>query len=207
MLCRGYPGVDEHNNHPEAISRRPDGLPAGGHRAPVPQGRRAHRASPDLPPPGDRLRHPLPGPGRLLLADAAARLPPLGRPSPTTPTPGGTPGPGSGSMRPCGRRSGGRRQGGDPEPGDHRQPGRRDDRGRRPRGIRRGKKAVGRERHPLVDTLGPVRGPAVLAAAPTVWGGALEVFERAGRRLPRPAKVLADRAYRACALAAWIEGH
>jgi putative transposase len=48
---------------------------------------------------------------------------------------------------------------------------------------------------------------AVLAAAPTDWDGAVEVFKRVGRRLPRLAKVLADQAYRVGALAAWIKQH
>jgi len=47
----------------------------------------------------------------------------------------------------------------------------------------------------------------VLAAAPIDWDGAIEVFQRVGRRMPRLAKVLADRAYRAEALAEWIKGH
>jgi putative transposase len=52
-----------------------------------------------------------------------------------------------------------------------------------------------------------VWGLAVLAAAPIDWDGAIEVFRRVGRGMPRLAKVLADSAYRAAALAAWIEGH
>lgn len=47
----------------------------------------------------------------------------------------------------------------------------------------------------------------MLAAAPIDWDGAIEVFRRVGSRLPRLAKVLADQAYRAEALAAWIEGN
>jgi putative transposase len=47
----------------------------------------------------------------------------------------------------------------------------------------------------------------VLAAAPIDWDGAIEVFRRVGGRMPRLAKVLADQAYRAEALAAWIEGN
>ena len=39
---------------------------------------------------------------------------------------------------------------------------------------------AGRKRHLLVDTLGLVWGLAVLAAAPTDWDGAAEVFKRAG---------------------------
>ena len=76
-----------------------------------------------------------------------------------------------------------------------------------PKGYDGGKKVAGRKRHLLVDTLGLVWGLAVLAAAPIDWDGAIEVFRRVGRRMPRLAKVLADRAYRAEALAAWIEGN
>ena len=47
----------------------------------------------------------------------------------------------------------------------------------------------------------------MLPAAPTDWDGAVEVFKRVGRRLPRLAKVWADSAYRAGALAAWIAAH
>jgi putative transposase len=70
-----------------------------------------------------------------------------------------------------------------------------------------GKKVSGRKRHLLVDTLGLIWGLAVLPAAPTDWDGAIEVFTRAGNGLPRLAKVWADSAYRAEALAAWIKGH
>ena len=47
----------------------------------------------------------------------------------------------------------------------------------------------------------------MLAAAPIDWDGAVEVFQRVGRRMPRLAKVLADSAYRAEALAEWIKEH
>ena len=55
----------------------------------------------------------------------------------------------------------------------------------------------------------PIRAErlAVLPAAPTDWDGAVEVFKRVGKRLPRLAKVLGDQAYRAVALAEWIEEH
>ncbi len=66
---------------------------------------------------------------------------------------------------------------------------------------------AGRKRHLLVDSLGLIWGLAVLAARPTDWDGAVEVFERVGRRMPRLAVVLADHAYRAKALAAWIKEH
>ncbi len=66
---------------------------------------------------------------------------------------------------------------------------------------------AGRKRHLLVDTLGLIWGLAVLPAAPTDWDGAVEVFRRVGKRLPRPAEVLADQAYRAVALAQWIKEH
>ena len=54
----------------------------------------------------------------------------------------------------------------------------------------------------LVDTLGLIWGLAVLAAAPTDWDGAVEVFKRVGDGLPRLARVWADSAYRA--LADWV---
>jgi putative transposase len=54
----------------------------------------------------------------------------------------------------------------------------------------------------LVDTLGLIWGLAVLAAAPTDWDGAVEVFRRVGDGLPRLARVWADSAYRA--LADWV---
>jgi putative transposase len=76
-----------------------------------------------------------------------------------------------------------------------------------PRGYDGGKKIGGRKRHLLVDTLGLIWGLAVLAARPTDWDGAIEVFERTEGTMPRLAKVLADTAYRAKALAAWIKGH
>jgi putative transposase len=76
-----------------------------------------------------------------------------------------------------------------------------------PKGYDGGKKVGGRKRHVLVDTLGLIWGLAVPAAAPIDWDGAVEVFKRVGRRMPRLAKVLADKADRAAALAAWIEGH
>ncbi len=69
------------------------------------------------------------------------------------------------------------------------------------------KKIGGRKRHLLVDTLGLVWGLAVLAASPIDWDGAVEVFERTKGTMPRLAKVLADKAYRAHQLAAWIEGN
>lgn len=67
------------------------------------------------------------------------------------------------------------------------------------------KKISGRKRHLLVDTLGLVWGLAVLAASPIDWDGAVEVFERTKGTMPRLAKVLADKAYRAKKLAAWIK--
>jgi putative transposase len=56
----------------------------------------------------------------------------------------------------------------------------------------------------LVDTLGLIWGLAVLPASPTDWDGAVEVFTRVGKALPRLARVWADSAYRVDALAAWI---
>ncbi len=63
---------------------------------------------------------------------------------------------------------------------------------------------AGRKRHLLVDPFGPIRGLAVLPASPTDWDGAVEVLRRVGKSLPRLAKVWADSAYRAEALAAWV---
>jgi putative transposase len=73
-----------------------------------------------------------------------------------------------------------------------------------PKGYDGGKKVTGRKRHLLVDTLGLIWGLAVLPAAPTDWDGAVEVFKRSGKRMPRLAKVWADANYRAQALATWI---
>ena len=70
-----------------------------------------------------------------------------------------------------------------------------------------GTKISGRKRHLLVHTLGLVWGLAVLAASPIDWDGAVEVFERTKGTMPRLAKVLADKAYRAKKLAAWIKGN
>ena len=56
---------------------------------------------------------------------------------------------------------------------------------------------AGRKRHLLVDTLGLIWGLAVLPAKPTDWDGAVEVFKRVGKGLPRLARVWADAAYRA----------
>jgi putative transposase len=53
-----------------------------------------------------------------------------------------------------------------------------------------------------VDTLGLIWGLAVLPAAPTDWDGAVEVFARVGKGLPRLARVWADSNYRA--LADWV---
>ena len=44
---------------------------------------------------------------------------------------------------------------------------------------------AGRKRHLLVDTLGLIWGLAVLPAAPTDWDGAVEVFRRVGKAMPR----------------------
>jgi putative transposase len=65
----------------------------------------------------------------------------------------------------------------------------------------------GRKRHLLVDTLGLIWGLAVLPASPIDWDGAVEVFKRIGKALPRLAVVWADSAYRAKALVAWVEEH
>jgi len=59
----------------------------------------------------------------------------------------------------------------------------------------------------LVDTLGLIRGLAVLPAAPTDWDGAVHVFERVGEGLPRLAEVWADSAYWVGALLDWIGTH
>ena len=74
-----------------------------------------------------------------------------------------------------------------------------------PKGYDGGKKVAGRKRHLLVDTLGLIWGLAVLAARPTDWDGAVEVLERTEGTMPRLAKVLADTAYRARRLAAWMK--
>jgi len=76
-----------------------------------------------------------------------------------------------------------------------------------PKGYDGGKKVAGRKRHLLVDTLGLVWGLAVLPAAPTDWDGAVEVFKRVGEGLPRLARVWADSASRAEALAGWIKAN
>jgi putative transposase len=57
----------------------------------------------------------------------------------------------------------------------------------------------------LVDTLGLIWALAVLPASPTDWDGAVELFKRVGKTLPRLAKVWADSAYRAAALAEWVK--
>ena len=44
----------------------------------------------------------------------------------------------------------------------------------------------------------------MLPASPTDWDGAVEVFKRVGKALPRLARVWADSAYRVDALATWI---
>src|SRR5215813_14401391 len=128
-----------------------------------------------------------------------------GRPSPTTSTPGGTPGSGRRSMRRYGPRSGerlarSRRRA-------WRSSTARASRPPRPaarRGTTGGKKVSGRKRHRLVDTLGLIWGLAVLPAAPTDWDGAVEVFKRVGQALPRLARVWADANYQAKALTQWI---
>jgi putative transposase len=52
--------------------------------------------------------------------------------------------------------------------------------------------------------MGLIWGLAVLPASPTDWDGAVEVFKRVGKSMPRLAKVWADSNYRAKALADWI---
>jgi len=59
----------------------------------------------------------------------------------------------------------------------------------------------------LVDTLGLIWGLAVLPAAPTDWDGAVEVFQRVGKGLPRLAKVWADSAYWVEALLTWVKAN
>jgi putative transposase len=76
-----------------------------------------------------------------------------------------------------------------------------------PRATTGEKKISGRKRHLLVDTLGLIWGLAVLPAAPTDWDGAVEVFKRVGKTLPRLAKVWADSAYWVGALLLWIKAH
>ena len=48
---------------------------------------------------------------------------------------------------------------------------------------------------------------AVLPAAPTDWDGAVEVFKRVGKTLPRLAQVWADSAYWVEARLIWIKAH
>ncbi len=55
--------------------------------------------------------------------------------------------------------------------------------------------------------MGLVWGLAVLPASPTDWDGAVEVFRRVGKSMPRLARVWADSNYRAAALAEWIGGN
>jgi putative transposase len=76
-----------------------------------------------------------------------------------------------------------------------------------PRVTTEGKKIAGRKRHLFVDTLGLIWGLVVLPAAPTDWDGAVRVFERFGKTLPRLAKVWADSAYGVGALYAWLKEH
>lgn len=73
-----------------------------------------------------------------------------------------------------------------------------------PKGYDGGKKVAGRKRHVPVDTLGLIRGLAVLPAAPTDRDGAVEVFRRVAGTLPRLAEVWADGADRAEALGVWV---
>jgi putative transposase len=47
----------------------------------------------------------------------------------------------------------------------------------------------------------------VLPAAPTDWDGAVEVFTRVGKTMPRLAKVWADANYRVGALTQWVKRH
>jgi putative transposase len=71
-----------------------------------------------------------------------------------------------------------------------------------PKGYDAGKKISGRKRHVLVDTLGLIWGLAVLPASPTDWDGAVEVFTRVGKGMPRLMRVWADANYHA--LADWV---
>lgn len=52
--------------------------------------------------------------------------------------------------------------------------------------------------------MGLIWGLAVLPASPTDWDGAVEVFERVGKAMPRLARVWADANYQAKALADWV---
>jgi putative transposase len=47
----------------------------------------------------------------------------------------------------------------------------------------------------------------VLPASPTDWDGAVQVFDRVGKTLPRLAKVWADSLYWVGALLEWIKAH
>jgi putative transposase len=50
-------------------------------------------------------------------------------------------------------------------------------------------------------------GLAVLPASPTDWDGAVEVFRRVGKALPRLVKVWADSNYRVAALTDWLRAN
>ena len=58
-----------------------------------------------------------------------------------------------------------------------------------------------------MDTLGLIWGLVVLPAAPTDWDGAVKLFERFGKTLPRLAKVWADANYWVEALLRWIKAN
>ena len=66
---------------------------------------------------------------------------------------------------------------------------------------------AGRKRHLLVDTLGLIWGLVVLLAAHTHWDGAVTLFERFAKALPRLAKVWADSLYWVEALLSWIKAN
>src|SRR5258705_2734684 len=75
-----------------------------------------------------------------------------------------------------------------------------------PKGYDGGKKIGGRKRHLLVDTLGLIWGLAVLAAAPTDWDGAGEVFRRGGPGVAPAAQRRAGKGYSALALGGGFKG-
>src|SRR5262249_42803929 len=171
------------------------------HRTPVPaapQGQR--RPAAHLRAARGRQRPVLHGPLRLLLADAAPRLPALGpgqllllhlarqrpdREAPRHPARGPAP-----AGRPRADAQRGRRGQSDGQ----------DDGGRGAAGVRRGKKTTGRKRHLLVDTLGLIWGLVVTPADVQDRDAARPLLESVKDQLPRLLVVWADGAYAAVAL-------
>ena len=74
LPARSWRMVRSRHERTDALSQRPHRPPVGQSLTPVPRRRRPHRSAPQVPGPRSRQRGPLPGPQRLRLADAAARL-------------------------------------------------------------------------------------------------------------------------------------